>query len=416
MLYYKANSNRIKAFQTYVEILDDGRVCKGALNPEAIGHLENIYTNACFLAKLSDHFDLNYTFENHRVYCDKVKGTSLSEILVDYLKDHQYEKLESTIWEYLHSIDELLPAISYSHQDSLFGTIRKDPAKIYTNVANLDFNFDNIFVCENTFKVIDCEWCFDLIIPKEFIQYRSLLYFYSKYSFLFKEYKSYEEWMACFGIEDLDYYFSLEDTFQQYVYGANRQNNLVERFFENNRKKRNPKKQNKQLFSQLYMDEGNGISEENSIILNVEHQDCHLTFKIDRMICNLRFDPLNQEGIYEIKGLYLHTKEGKQNIPLSDLSSNGMNRDRLFAFLSRDPQINITNINQEVEALEVEFSLLANQNHPDFLSMADEIYRNKYHLLNDELIRTRQELNAQKARADYMADHPFKNMIKGGIK
>lgn len=82
------------------------------------------------------------------------------------------------------------------------------------------------------------------------------------------------------------------------------------------------------LFSQLFLDNGNGLSEENSIKLpvaqNTDIQEFIFDLSDRPILTNLRFDPLNDSCVIEIESLKLIKNDGAEIELCEQLTSNAI--------------------------------------------------------------------------------------------
>ncbi len=360
MLYYKANSNRKPQFQTYVEILENKRVCKGALHRFANDHIDQIYKNSMMLSTISDHFDLNYEQHEHQVECDLIEGKSFSELMLAYLHDKDYDQFMDGIKWFYDELCTLLPDCEYEGIDNpIFGIIPYHENYTYTKVCNLDFNFDNIFLINDTYKVIDCEWCLDAIIPKQFIFYRSILYLYVKYGSIINDYMRLDQMLALFHIEsqDIILFSRLEDAFQKYVYGNDREYNFIDQWFDHNREN-NIQRQG--VYGQLFYDDGSGFSEANSIIIDY---DCHiknqqLLFNINKDIVGLRLDLANIPVLLRIENIEIKSEQGILDIKKDQWIHNGYDVKQEYLFLTNDAQMILQIPLNKIEYVMVNFEVM----------------------------------------------------------
>jgi len=99
-----------------------------------------------------------------------------------------------------------------------------------------------------------------------------------------------------------------------------------------------------ELFSQLFLDHGNGFSEENSIRFPVEQNDAVQRFEFD-LNCrdgmkSLRLDPLNDSCVVEIEKLALIQKDGVEIDLIPYISANVCSHHgKAYFFEHFDPQI-----------------------------------------------------------------------------
>lgn len=96
-------------------------------------------------------------------------------------------------------------------------------------------------------------------------------------------------------------------------------------------------------YSQLFLDHGNGISEETSIKLsvaqNTEIQEFVFDLSDRSILTNLRLDPLNDSCVIEIEKCILMTDQGEIDLREHIASNALINHNNTYFFDHNDPQI-----------------------------------------------------------------------------
>lgn len=202
-VYTKYNRTRLPKYQikTEIRLSDDKKyVVKSALKKEGIPHILGMYDGAKRI-KNDSVTVLEGSFKNTgEINFPFIKGKSLSNLCEDCIKKDINGFIEG-IKEYLKKIVD---------EDAL----------------NLDAIFDNFIFDGEKFIAIDCEWIFDesmdFIKDRElFIKYRALHSFYKNNAekiqnkFALTE----SDFMAKFGIDDIDGMDFTERRFQDYIHG-----------------------------------------------------------------------------------------------------------------------------------------------------------------------------------------------------
>lgn len=202
-VYIKYNRTRLPKYQikTEIRLSDDKKyVVKSALKKEGIPHILGMYDGAKRI-KNDSVTVLEGSFKNTgEINFPFIKGKSLSNLCEDCIKKDINGFIEG-IKEYLKKIVD---------EDAL----------------NLDAIFDNFIFDGEKFIAIDCEWIFDesmdFIKDRElFIKYRALHSFYQNNAekiqnkFALTE----SDFMAKFGIDDIDGMDFIERRFQDYIHG-----------------------------------------------------------------------------------------------------------------------------------------------------------------------------------------------------
>lgn len=202
-VYIKYNRTRLPKYQikTEIRLRDDKKyVVKSALKKDGIPHILGMYDGAKRI-KNDSVTVLESSFKNAgEINFPFIKGKSLSNLCEDCIKEDINGFIEG-IKEYLKKIVD---------EDAL----------------NLDAIFDNFIFDGEKFIAIDCEWIFDesmdFIKDRElFIKYRALHSFYQNNAekiqnkFALTE----SDFMAKFGIDDIDGMDFIERRFQDYIHG-----------------------------------------------------------------------------------------------------------------------------------------------------------------------------------------------------
>ena len=202
-VYIKYNRTRLPKYQikTEIRLSDDKKyVVKSALKKEGIPHILGMYDGAKRI-KNDSVTVLEGSFKNDgEINFPFIKGKSLSNLCEECIKKDINGFIEG-IKEYLKKIVD---------EDAL----------------NLDAIFDNFIFDGEKFIAIDCEWIFDesmdFIKDRElFIKYRALHSFYQNNAekiqnkFALTE----SDFMAKFGIDDIDGMDFIERRFQDYIHG-----------------------------------------------------------------------------------------------------------------------------------------------------------------------------------------------------
>ena len=202
-VYIKYNRTRLPKYQikTEIRLSDDKKyVVKSALKKEGIPHILGMYDGAKRI-KNDSVTVLEGSFKNDgEINFPFIKGKSLSNLCEECIKKDINGFIEG-IKEYLKKIVD---------EDAL----------------NLDAIFDNFILDGDKLTAIDCEWIFDesmdFIKDRElFIKYRALHSFYQNNSNKIQDKFSLTEtdFMAKFGIDDIDGMDFIERRFQDYIHG-----------------------------------------------------------------------------------------------------------------------------------------------------------------------------------------------------
>ena len=215
---------------------------------------------------------------------------------------------------------------------------------IASNNLNIDMTFDNVIVNDQNQKVIiDYEWIMNFSIPLDFVIYRAIHGFCVKYNQMIQEIADEEQLMNLMGInrEMINKYAIMEKRFINYVYGSEQSYDNILKNYVKEQYDVKSMVQKDTVLSQVFIDEGQGYSEEKCF--NFYDQNCNSVLNINvdvgfRNLKKIRFDPLNKAGLvklYEMNGI---NRRG-EIIKLNKFITNAIYIGDLFVFQSEDPQI-----------------------------------------------------------------------------
>ena len=262
LFYAKFNNFRKSQFQTatYIRQQNDGKryVVKHPITSDAediINKMEDTYE--ILIGEKADSPGKYY--KNIKIL--KGKNTEEGEYF-SYLKG---ESLDSGVDVSKDTLDVIKSKLSYSLDimfdinDDYFCTFEptKSFGKIFglnnitglktvasktgksikaLKMSNYDSVFGNFMKTDDGVYCLDYEWFFDFPIPFSFLKYRALsVYYHDNESSLLKR-ASKEEFMKLFGFGELEIaiFDSMEDSFQKYVFGKNRERLYLERYRASN--------------------------------------------------------------------------------------------------------------------------------------------------------------------------------------
>ncbi len=164
--------------------------------------------------------------------------------------------------------------------------------------ANIDLILDNIFEIDGKYQVIDCEWIFDFPVPTQFFLWRTINELYSSQPVLHQLCEK-TEFMAEFGIgAEMDEVFWAWSTHfaEQYV-GANRLlNHSTPELWISLEEFRRKLREKEYMVSQLFVDTGEGFSEEQKLVEEAKLKGGKFSVAFDlsayQNVRAVRFDPL----------------------------------------------------------------------------------------------------------------------------
>ncbi len=165
--------------------------------------------------------------------------------------------------------------------------------------ANIDLILDNIFLAEDgRYRVIDCEWMFDFPVPSAFLLWRAVNELYSTYPFLDAQYAK-KDLLSEFGItrEQDESFQRWAVYFTEHYVGANRLlAQSVPEIGVSLEEFRTRLLRSEYLECQLFVDTGNGFSEQEKLCAQVPLEEGGFTVTFDLRsfgaVRGLRFDPV----------------------------------------------------------------------------------------------------------------------------
>ena len=184
---------------------------------------------------------------------------------------------------------------------AVFGDHELEADAVCVSPANIDLILDNIFEPEEAggrYQVIDCEWIFDFPVPLSFLLWRAVNELYSTQPSLMQLYPK-EKLLGEYGITpEMSGAFHRWSTYfaEEYV-GANR---LLKRSIPeigvSIEEFRQKMKERDYMICQLFIDTGNGFTEEQKLVKEIPMTDGTFSASFDlrgfEQIQALRFDPL----------------------------------------------------------------------------------------------------------------------------
>lgn len=368
----KYSINRKKAFQLKTIIYEEKNskyVLKEAYSQAAKSHLENIYNNYEEYKKSSFN-PVEVKMQDKGIVFPFVEGVSLDEILVQKLfnkdKNGFIEKLKW--YKTLFLKEEQCAFYQTTDFKNIFGDASNLEGIAAMNLANVDLNFDNIIFLEKDSKIItiDYEWVFKFPVPVDYIIYRAILIFKTKYSGHFAKELVMEEIFELLEIEiaNIPYYEEMESNFSKHVgkdfdeYKLNYLKNNIK--IDELYNEQSPKD-----FMHIFVENDSEELNYNmvAIELNNEYKDYCLKLKgLD--ISKLRLEPCYQQSVISLEKIEVFSKGiAKEDLHLiKTISSQNMYKDletrnliklpsqnslKLMS-LGKNPIIYINNISQNI--------------------------------------------------------------------
>lgn len=238
VLFVKYNRTRRLEYQISTSIWEENGttwVEKKALNEEAISHIKSLKEKSEQIKKTQKNVKvlIPQMKEKSAIY-EYIDGKTLQESLMDVIEQKEVlleriKKLNEIIFDY-H--DEYLEEFSVSDNfQKIFGVV-ENVTGLAVKPANLDCLYDNFIEKDKEIYCLDCEWVVDCLVPIDYLKYRSVFYFYQRYRMYLEKYMTEEEFLEYFGFQAdvVDVYFEMEDHYQHYAHGKNREYIYTDRY------------------------------------------------------------------------------------------------------------------------------------------------------------------------------------------
>lgn len=353
VLYAKLNRDRREEFaiSTVIErVQKDGaetmQVVKSPLNDRAKRHLERMKRMEQLERRAQEqdggrdaqgiHLLPGEWTDRGMIY-PYLKGKSLGYEAAAAIQKGDTERLRALVREVYDHLMELQSPEPPEDEGAflrIFGPGKTKQAYPYVCPANIDLILDNLFREGDSLVAIDGEWVFSCPVPAAFIIWRTINEIYTNAPWLGRLLPK-EDFLAEYGIiwEDADIFRQWAEHFEkEYVQANGLANYAVPEVGVSLEEIRVRRIQEQYLDASLYLDTGNGYSEEECLKTKVKLRDgqAEYRFRLPRGkdIRALRFDPLEGRPCL----CSLKTEAGKL-IPLNaEGEENSQDR-----FLTTDP-------------------------------------------------------------------------------
>lgn len=366
LLYVKYSVERKESCRIRTEIVQkkDGTkvVRKVPYSEAAVGHVKElkywetvlrqayepagVLINRCTLTKQGAEFEF-------------IQGETLEERLDQFLEKDDLHGLISEMKAYAKRLEELLKPEPFAPGErftEIFGEIAFTTPQRAAKFNDVDLIFSNILIREEKWNIIDYEWTFDLQIPIKFLIYRAVKLYCEQ-----RKHKSLQINQICSalgitaGEEEL--FLEMEHRLQLYLLGGTRTMDALS--YEYAGKVMELKEllhRGHALEMKVYLDLGEGFSEENSYVTEPE-EDFYgrrrLTLSLPQGVCALRLDPCEEPCMVTVNRI-LGECGGSYEV---SLSHNGMDYEKSILYTTTDPQLVITGIVPGTSQLHVDVTV-----------------------------------------------------------
>jgi len=319
-IFAKYNSERLPQFQIVTKLVKDDNekhyAIKQALTKEAQKHIDQIFLNYTLLTSKYAINLVQPQKTSDGILFEMAQGKSLENILLECIEKSDKENFEKYVNKFIDFVDSFVTKRNVVFEPcknftSIFGEWENNEPQDIIEIANIDMIFGNIFVDNAIFTLIDYEWVFNFPILKSYVVWRSLAIFSAYHSIDMNEF---------IEINNAEF-IKLDSHFSNFVHGENKKYFLaskvgkVSHLINLEHKGAVP---NFDYVIQLFIDQGDGILEENSIRLpvaqNTENQEFTFDLTDKKTIKTLRLDPLNECCVIGLESLHV-----KKNADIIDL-------------------------------------------------------------------------------------------------
>ena len=306
VLYAKMNSDRDPKFQISTSIVrENGRISvyKSPMCELAKPHIKSLHQHANkVINSICSNVSSEETGRGLR-YEFLQLDTVAAEVnrLIEKAETEEIKKLLAHVFEMI--LFQSAEKADYRTEEfrSIFGAAEIQRDVLCVNPANIDLILDNIFHDNGHYRIIDCEWVFDFFVPVIYIIWRVLNELY------FKNHKL----EALIPRIELERAYDIDPRHAAVFLEWNR--NFTLDYVKANQLEHYAKekiqlsmdhifwkeKERRSLRSSLYVDYGDGYSEEHKLYLETELKDWRfeVVFQLDgaKLPKRLRWDPVENK-------------------------------------------------------------------------------------------------------------------------
>lgn len=225
-------NERKKEYQTKTIIYDEGN--KVNVKKEFLKQISREYNifnqmNENYMRLQDEYNDINYlkpmVIDNVLTY-EYINGNTVDVELSMYVHDINklLSEIKKIINKYLCCHNDILVDFNLTTEyENIFGKIAPKTKEKSLPITNLDLLFHNIIIKDNVAYCFDYEWVYDFPIPYEFVLYRMIVAFYSKYNMYFSKMLNKKNLLIELGVkeENISVYNQMEQKFSEFAHGKN---------------------------------------------------------------------------------------------------------------------------------------------------------------------------------------------------
>jgi 2-polyprenyl-3-methyl-5-hydroxy-6-metoxy-1,4-benzoquinol methylase len=168
--------------------------------------------------------------ENNNLIFPFLYNKTMYDILINLFKNkrvYDFFKLINNFSNELKSHAVIYGSYHGKKFERIFGDEKMKNINLCLEYPNIDLIFENIFINNEKYTIIDYEWCFDFPIPVEFILWRAIFYLYHKTPLL-NNFLHIDRIFKCLSISStkIKIFKKWDYKFMQYVEGKNKSNQI----------------------------------------------------------------------------------------------------------------------------------------------------------------------------------------------
>jgi GT2 family glycosyltransferase len=353
LIYSKFSNERAEQFGIRTDILlEDGKkvIQKLPISDASCNHVRKL--SDWYQALSKDFQDTCITvnvcsMKEDSAYLEFVDGICLEEKLDGLLETNQIETFDTAIRAFFDVIlkqDHLKKFQVTDQFREVFGDVSLSDHEMARAVTDIDMVFSNVILSpKEDYCLIDYEWTFDFPIPIKYVIYRCLRYYILTNSKRFS--LSLIDYCKKFDIseEERTAYEQMEEHFQHYISGnteslssiassmAPRPLPVIAPMDEYYRR---------QGQCILYLDAGNGFSEDTRILMPVNPFGDVIEYNLylTNGTKNVRIDPLDQSCLFRVDSMKL------DDASIDYITNSTQLQESAYYSETDDPQIIVQNI------------------------------------------------------------------------
>ena len=392
-IYTKYSNKRVKEYRIRTDIVlgsDEKKyVKKTPLCPEGANHINNIYSNFGVLkSDLEGGFiePVSCYRKDNSVVFPFIEGENLGRIVIQCLQVGNIEGFERWVFYFISEIERLYKKEPFVETEGFIKFFGKNvfQGELWgARNINIDMIFENLFLEEDKWVMIDYEWVFDFLIPLNYVIYRCVHQLFLNVE---RDDEQYEKnLLTRIGIDEdqIRIYRDMEAFFQKKIVGnAASVDEETVAWAMNNLMSLDEKKK---MSAQIFFDFSQGYSEENSYrILYHSHDDGVEKIKIDipSKCVAVRIDPCDEACLLDIVDLYGLC--GADIIKLSYRVNGKSIHTKIVDFWKEDPNVEIDLRGAMADTVIIEYRIVGNISNL-LMDMNADIERKEYE--TDKIIR-----------------------------